>query len=121
VSGAVTLACARAAHEVNRVYCIAQGDMSQPTWDDAPLWQRESAIKGVEGALRGASPKESHEGWLEEKRRTGWTYGPVKNPEKKEHPCMVAYEDLPSAQQQKDALYLSTVRAMAIALGAVSP
>ena len=29
-------ACARAAHEANRAYCLALGDTSQPSWDDAP-------------------------------------------------------------------------------------
>lgn len=45
-------AAARAAHEVNRAYCIALGDTSQPSWDEAPEWQRESAKKGVQGAQR---------------------------------------------------------------------
>jgi hypothetical protein len=110
-------ACARAAHEANRAYCIAHGDMSQPAWDDAPDWQRTSAIKGVAGAIAGNTPEQSHESWLEEKRATGWTYGPVKDPEKKEHPCFVPYASLPPAQQQKDHIFTATVRAMATALG----
>jgi len=110
-------ACARAAHEANRAYCIAIGDDSQPAWEDAPEWQRESARKGVSGALAGATPEQSHESWLAEKQATGWTWGPVKNPELKQHPCMVAYEHLPPAQRKKDAVYLAVVRAMADALG----
>lgn len=55
-------AAARAAHEANRAYCLALGDTSQPAWDDAPEWQRTSAMKGVEGALAGNSPRQSHEG-----------------------------------------------------------
>ena len=110
------VACARVAHEVNRAYCIALGDNSQPVWENAPDWQRSSAINGVEGALRGNTPEQSHENWLAEKERTGWTYGPVKDPAKKEHPCMVPYTDLPEAQKKKDALYVTTVMAMAKAL-----
>jgi hypothetical protein len=41
----------------------------------------------------------------------------VKDPEKKQHPCMVPYADLPAAQRAKDALFLGTVRNMAAALG----
>lgn len=112
----VSEACARAAHEVNRAYCIAIGDASQPSWDDAPEWQRASAIKGVRGAIEGNTPAESHAGWLAEKVAAGWVYGLTKDPEKKTHPCMVPYAELPPAQRQKDALYLSTVRAMYEAL-----
>jgi hypothetical protein len=38
---------ARVAHEVNRSYCEALGDTSQPEWESAPQWQRESAMAGV--------------------------------------------------------------------------
>lgn len=110
-------ACARAAHEVNRAYCIAIGDTSQPPWDEAPDWQKSSALKGVEGVLAGNTPRESHESWLEEKRATGWKYGPTKDPEKKEHPCFVAYDKLPPAQQAKDRLFVDTVRGLAAAFG----
>jgi len=111
-------ACARAAHEVNRAYCRSLGDDSQPAWENAPEWQKTSARKGVEGALAGNTPEQSHESWLAEKRATGWRYGPVKNPDTKEHPCFVPYAELPPAQQTKDALYLATVRATALAFEA---
>ena len=110
-------ACARAAHEVNRAYCLALGDTSQPSWDDAPEWQRSSARNGVVGALDGNSPEQSHESWLAEKRAAGWKYGTVKDPDKKEHPCFVPYADLPAAQQAKDKLFTGTVRIVAASLG----
>lgn len=106
-------ACARAAHEVNRAYCIAVGDTSQPAWDDAPDWQKTSARNGVVGALNGATPEQSHESWLEEKRATGWGYGPVKDPEKREHPCFRPYAALPPEQRAKDGLFVATVRTVA--------
>lgn len=37
---------ARVAHEVNKAYCEALGDMSQPVWEEAPEWQRASATSG---------------------------------------------------------------------------
>lgn len=106
-------ACARAAHEVNRAWCIAHGDASQPTWDEAPGWQRSSALNGVVGVLAGNGPEQSHESWLAEKRATGWKYGPVKDPEKREHPCFVPYASLPPEQKAKDALFVNTVNALA--------
>jgi hypothetical protein len=109
-------ACAHIAHEANRAYCIATGDTSQPSWDDAPDWQKSSAIHVVSSALGGATPEQAHESWLSEKRATGWKYGPVKSPEKKEHPCFVPYAELPPSQRAKDDLFVAVVKAMDAAL-----
>lgn len=105
---------ARTAHEANRSYCLALGDTSQPSWDDAPDWQKASALAGVRfhAAHPDASPAASHESWLEEKRRDGWSWGPVKNPELKQHPCFCLYEELPTEQKAKDYLFAGIVRAM---------
>lgn len=52
----------------------------------------------------------SHNSWMAEKLSDGWTYGPVKDVEKKEHPCMVPYGDLPALQRYKDALFVTIVK-----------
>ena len=107
---------ARVAHEANRAYCATLGDHSPMPWEQAEQWQRESVTDGVQCALRGATPEESHENWLRFKRRDGWTYGPVKDPSRKQHPCMVPYADLPEEQRRKDVLFTSIVSAMASAI-----
>ena len=115
-------ACARAAHEANRAYCIAIGDETrQPAWEDAPDWHRTSVINGVKGVLAGNGPEQSHESWLAEKRRTGWKYGPVKDPDKKEHPCFLPYAELPPEQQKKDHLFILVVLAMARTFDSAEP
>lgn len=116
ITPVIVEAYARAAHEVNRAYCITHGDSSQLSWVEAPDWQRDSSRQGVAMALAGATPEETHESWVKEKIRTGWRYGPVKDAEKKEHPCIRAYAGLSEEQRRKDDLYLSVVRAMAKAL-----
>ena len=105
-------AAARAAHEANRAYCILIGDDTQVAWDDAPDWQKTSAKNGVKGVLKGDTPEQSHESWLLEKADTGWKYGPVKDSEKKEHPCFVPYLDLPAEQKNKDHIFVGVVRAV---------
>jgi len=92
---------ARLCHEINRAYCAAIGDNSQDPWETAPAWQRASAVKGVHHVLENpdAGPSASHDSWLAEKRADGWKYGPVKDVEKKEHPCFVEYADLPVFQK----------------------
>ena len=101
-------------HEANRAYCATLGDNSQPAWADAPEWQRTSAVNGVRFHLANpdAAPSHSHEEWLKEKEATGWKYGPVKDPDKKEHPCFVPYDQLPAEQQAKDALFIAVVKAL---------
>lgn len=106
---------ARVAHEVNMAYCEALGDKSQVIWEDAPQWQRDSAIAGVELHLENPNlgVSASHEAWLAMKRADGWTYGPIKDPVKKEHPCFVPYADLPAEQKAKDFIFRGVVHAIA--------
>lgn len=105
---------AQVAHEVNRAYCEALGDTSQPAWGDAPDWQRNSAKNGVVfHRSTTATPKESHENWLKQKREEGWVYGPVKDPALKQHPCFLPYEDLPAEQRAKDYIFRAVVNSLA--------
>jgi len=103
---------AKATHEIVRAYCVAMGDESQPAWDDAPESQRTSACNGVMVHLQRAetTPEESHEAWMSEKRATGWSYGPVKNVEIKQHPCFLPYWDLPERERAKDHLFRAIVK-----------
>lgn len=105
---------ARVAHSVNRAYCMGLGDTSQPYWENAPQWQRDSAINGVRFHLADErTPEESHNCWLAEKAEAGWVYGPVKDTDKKEHPCFVSYAELPQEQRIKDYLFKAVVEALA--------
>lgn len=106
---------AKVCHEANRSYCLALGDDTQPTWEDAPEWQRKSAITGVVFHIHNpdSKPSNSHESWLKEKQEDGWKYGPIKDAEKKEHPCFVPYDELPKEQKAKDYIFLSIVRSLA--------
>ena len=105
---------ARVCHEVNRAYCAAMGDMSQPAWDDAPEWQRSSARMGVDLHTRGDfGPEASHISWMKQKIEEGWTYGEVKDPAAKTHPCIVPFDRLPREQQAKDFIFRAVVHALA--------
>ena len=105
---------AKVCHEANRGYCKALGDDSQLPWDEAPQWAKTSAINGVRFHLDNpnAGPSGSHENWLKEKEKEGWKYGAVKDPEKKEHPCFVPYDQLPKEQQAKDYIFTSIVKTL---------
>lgn len=105
---------AQVAHELNKAYCEAWGDFTQPSWADAPDWQKSSAINGVNFHLANpdAPASASHESWYKEKEAAGWKYGPVKNPETKEHPCFVPFAELPVEQQAKDFIFRQTVHSL---------
>ena len=105
---------AQVCHEVNAAYCAALGDDSQPHWNAAPQWQRDSACKGVAFHLANpdAGPDHSHNEWLREKEATGWRYGPVKDAEAKTHPCFVSYDELPTEQKAKDYIFRAIVHAL---------
>lgn len=107
-------AIARVCHEANRAWQIETEDPAvSPPWDEAPDWQRESAIEGVQAALDGLTPEELHDNWAAGKARDGWVYGAVKDPEAKTHPCLVPYDDLPPQQLAKDDLFVAIVDALA--------
>lgn len=101
-------------HEVNKAYCEALGDYSQPTWEDAPEWQKRSAILGVllHKNQPSAGPEASHNSWMSEKLESGWAYGPTKDPEAKTHPCIVPFNELPREQQAKDFIFRAVVHAV---------
>ncbi len=102
---------AKFAHQINRAYCRAIGDDSQPEWESAPKWQKDSAIAGVEMHQRNpdATPEDSHNSWLEQKLAEGWTWGETKDVEAKQHPCVTEYENLPVSQKVKDYLFKAVV------------
>ncbi|SRR6266849_5162048 len=108
---------ARVCHEANRAYCTALGDDSQPAWESAPAWQKQSARDGVvanlvPGGLRIRQPEDSHNSWMETKLRTGWRWGPKKDPEKKEHPSLLPYRSLTPEERRKDLLFMAICNAL---------
>lgn len=101
-------------HEANRALCEAYGDTSQVPWAEAPDWQKKAAFNGVAHYLThpNAKPEDSHNQWMADKAAAGWVYGPVKDPVKKEHPCMVPFEQLPAVDQYKDKLFIAVCKAL---------
>lgn len=104
---------AQIAHEANRAFSLQNGDASQPCWADAPEHVKQSAINGVMAIDRypNMTPAESHANWMTHKQNEGWTYGPSKDEEKKTHPYMVPYANLPEAARLKDLVFGTAARA----------
>ncbi|MBQ0022222.1 MAG: Ryanodine receptor Ryr [Prevotellaceae bacterium] len=49
-----------------------------------------------------AISKNVHEVWAAGRMREGWTFGPLRNDEKRETPCLVPYEELSDEEKAYD-------------------
>ena len=66
--------------------------------------------EGLEGLTESLS-KNVHEVWAAGRIAAGWRYGPVRDEIKKEHPCLIPYEELTEEEKDFDrATSLSTIK-----------
>lgn len=49
-----------------------------------------------------AMAENAHDVWAVERQAQGWTYGPARNDELKQTPCMVEYSKLPDSEKKFD-------------------
>jgi hypothetical protein len=105
---------AQVCHENNRAYCESMGDFSNPPWKFVPPEKQKLIESGVEFHLANpdASPKASHEKWMKDHASVGWTWGPSKDAQKKQHPNMVPYGELPQKEKTKDYLFGAMVNVL---------
>jgi hypothetical protein len=108
------LKIARVTHAANKAWCEEHGDYSQTDWEDAPQWQKNSALIGVIYKLQNpdATSSQQHEEWIKIKIAEGWTFGSVKDTDAKTHPCLLPYDQLPPEQRKKDELFGAIVNAL---------
>ena len=61
--------------------------------------------------------RNAHEVWAQSRLADGWRWGPERNDERKEHPCLISYEELPESEKDFDrAIAIETLK-MIVALG----
>lgn len=46
----------------------------------------------------------AHEHWAAQRLADGWIYGPTRNDARKEHPCLMPYDQLPESEKEYDRL-----------------
>jgi hypothetical protein len=100
------------AHEVNRAVrgCIGQ-DPGVPFGDVSPEKKaslRLSVLYAWEFGLSDCD-EDSHNRWTYAKLREGWKFGEAEDSEKKTHPNLVPYDDLPWKEQLKDRFFRAIV------------
>lgn len=63
--------------------------------------------------LREAIAENAHDIWAIERMQQGWTYGPERNDELKQNPCMVPYSKLPESEKEYDRkMAMQTIKLM---------
>jgi len=107
-------AIARTVHEAIRAWKAAHGQDDMPGWESAEPWMRDSTLESVRFALADPQAPDSaqHDQWVEQKKRDGWRYGPVKDAAAKTHPMLVAFDALPEMERRKDGLIQAITRAL---------
>lgn len=61
--------------------------------------------------------RNTHENWAHQRIANGWRWGPKRDDERREHPCLVAYDELPEEEKAFDRrTALETIRLL-LALG----
>jgi hypothetical protein len=95
----------RLQHALRREIALMFGDGSvPPPWEGAPEWMRASSARGALALLTrpDITAEDEHDRWMAEKAADGWAYGPVRDDEKKLHPSIRPFSELPPGEQLKD-------------------
>ncbi len=85
-------------------WCYYQIAAGQPYNEEPNEDQIKSLLDGIKYADEhpGMTPEQNHENWMKMKVSQGWKCGPIKDFNKKEHPDMVPFDQLPDIEKRKD-------------------
>ena len=81
-------------------------------WQDRDEKFRNQMIDIVEKYLtmeQLPTPEEAHNSWNEAYLKMGWVWGEKRDTDKKTHPDLLAFYDLPQDERDKDAIFLALV------------
>lgn len=84
----------------NYLVTISPNDMK--TYTPKPIDLSDVELPEELTELREAIAENAHEVWATERQAQGWTYGPQRDDNKKQTPCMVPYSQLPESEKKFD-------------------
>ena len=101
---------AKITHAVDRIIRASMGQTILP-------WDRHEAGLKTEwrakiGALKGSdsiTPQMRHESWAQDMIKAGWVQGDKVDHDKKTHPSICSYEDLPEQVHLLDEVFVAIV------------
>ncbi len=72
------------------------------TYQPQPINTSDITLPSELEPLVEAMARNVHDVWAETRISQGWTYGPERNDNLKQHPCLVSYDDLPEDERVYD-------------------
>ena len=91
--------------------------MSGPKYIPNPLDTSKIQLSDELLRLADLFAENAHDVWAKERMAEGWQHGPARDDQKKEHPCLVAYKELPDGEKKYDrGAALETIKTL-ISLG----
>jgi len=61
--------------------------------------------------------RNNHELWASRRMAEGWTVGPRRDDEKRQHPCLVPYEELPESEKEYDRVLVVQIVKTILSMG----
>ena len=86
----------------SRNYMVTAVVQDRYSYEPEPIDLSDVELEDDLIELREAIAENAHEVWAFERKAQGWTYGPQRDDQKKETPCMVAYSQLPESEKKYD-------------------
>lgn len=83
-------------------YLVTIDSINMNTYNPKPIDLSDVELTEDLNELREAIAENAHEIWAVERLAQGWSYGPQRDDNKKENPCMVPYSQLPESEKVFD-------------------
>ena len=91
--------------------------MNTPDYMPRPMDTTEVMLPEELESLVEQMARNVHEVWAQGRIEQGWTYGEERNDEKKTHPCLIPYEQLPEIEKEYDRHTAISTLKLVIKLG----
>ena len=96
------LSCTRLMLSLGKITWIIQyDDETRKVYSGSDGYSREKLPEELMELVE-VMAKNVHEVWSQSRLSEGWTYGARRDDEKKTHPCLVPYEELPEIEKDYD-------------------
>lgn len=94
-------------------YLVTISSNSMKTYTPKPIDLSDVKLTEDLNELREAIAENAHDTWAVERIAQGWTYGPNRDDNKKQTPCMVPYSQLPESEKKFDRdMAMNTLKLM---------
>ena len=77
-------------------------EIAKVTYQPVPANTDDIKLGEELDSLIDALAENVHDQWSLGRIKAGWQYGPERNDEKKENPCLVPYNELPESEKEYD-------------------